>query len=195
MPNACDASQLTDNNFFSIAHTNSEMGWMNVQLIELSLIKSVVIINRTTCCYNRIIYTSIQVGNNSNPNNNNACANNVDRDGVFVCASPLAGTFVGITKTSGGPNFYNIAELRAYSWVPFDELNSSLSADVMPNASLYNSVHITVPLPTASLGGLSTDTLFSTGPAVNCFWKMQLGESMHVKAVLIIGNYATQANT
>ena len=96
----------------------------------------------------------------------------MDRDGVFVCSPPLTGTFVGFTKTSGGANYYNFAELRAYSWVPFDELNSALSADVMPNATLYNSVHITEPFPTSFLGGLATDTLFSTGPAINCFWKM-----------------------
>ena len=53
-----------------------------------------------------------------------------------------------------------------------------------------NSVHIT-----SSTGGIGTDNLFSTGPAANCHWKMQLGQSMHVKAVLLIGNYYTQANT
>ena len=31
------------------------------------------------------------------------------------------------------------------------------------------------------------NTLFQTGPAVNCFWKMDLGSSMHIKAVLVIG--------
>jgi hypoxanthine-guanine phosphoribosyltransferase len=32
------------------------------------------------------------------------------------------------------------------------------------------------------------NTLFETGPAMNCFWKMDLGSSKHVKAVLIIGD-------
>jgi hypothetical protein len=36
--------------------------------------------------------------------------------------------------------------------------------------------------------GLIANTLFSTGPAVNCYWKMDLGKSMHVKAVLVIGD-------
>jgi hypothetical protein len=46
-----------------------------------------------------------------------------------------------------------------------------------------------------STGGLKTDTLFTTGPAANCWWMMNLGSSMHVKVVLIIGNYATMSNT
>jgi hypothetical protein len=32
------------------------------------------------------------------------------------------------------------------------------------------------------------NTLFETGPAMNCFWKMDLRSSKHVKAVLIIGD-------
>jgi hypothetical protein len=32
------------------------------------------------------------------------------------------------------------------------------------------------------------NTLFVTGPAMNCFWKMDLRSSKHVKAVLIIGD-------
>ena len=92
----------------------------------------------------------------------------MDRDGVYVCTTPLKGANTGITRILGGVDYYNIAELRAYSWVPFDELTSTLSADVMPNASLVNSVHISLPAP----GGISLNTLFSTGPAVNCYWKM-----------------------
>ena len=116
----------------------------------------------------------------------------MDRDGVYVCTTPLKGTTVGITRIVGGADYYNIAELRAYSWVPFDELTSTLSADVMPNDSLVDSVHISLPAPG---GPIKLNTLFSTGPAVNCYWKMQLGQTMHVKAVLMIGNYVTKANT
>jgi hypothetical protein len=48
----------------------------------------------------------------------------IDRGGVFVCDSPLTGTNVGLTRTAVGisdGNSYNIAEIRAYVWVPFDE--------------------------------------------------------------------------
>ena len=66
----------------------------------------------------------------------------------------------------------------------------------MPNVSLVNSVHINEALPTSvTVGGIKTDTLFSTGPATNCFWMMDLGSSKHVKVVLIIGDYVTKANT
>ena len=79
-----------------------------------------------------------------------------------------------------------LREIWAYSWVPFDETNSILSADVMPNGTLNNSVHL-VSSPLADRGFME-NTLFSTGPAVNCFWKMDLGSSMHVKSVLIVGD-------
>jgi hypothetical protein len=70
----------------------------------------------------------------------------------------------------------------------------------MPNGSLINSVHIEENLPTGpdhltSVGGIKTDDFFSTAPAVNCWWMMNLRSSMHVKVVLIIGDYSTKANT
>jgi hypothetical protein len=45
----------------------------------------------------------------------------------------------------------------------------------MPNTSLLASVMINEPLPTFLLGGIRTDDLFSTGPATNCWWMMNLG--------------------
>ena len=59
----------------------------------------------------------------------------------------------------------------------------------MPNLTLNNSVHL-VSSTTGPNIGLMANTLFSTGPAVNCFWKMDLGFSMHVKAVLVVGDVA-----
>ncbi len=50
-----------------------------------------------------------------------ACDNNVNGDGVYTCTSPLKGAFVGLMKIAGGANYLNIAELRAYSWAPFNE--------------------------------------------------------------------------
>ena len=94
---------------------------------------------RTDCCYCRIGIASITVGTNPNPNLNAVCKANIDRDGIFVCDNPLTGTYVGLTRTAIGgsaDNYYNFAEIRAYPWVPFDELNSTLSANVMPNVSL-----------------------------------------------------------
>jgi hypothetical protein len=157
---------------------------------------------RINCCFNRLGTTSIRVGTYSNPNSNTECKS-IDRDGVFVCNSALPGTNVGLTRIAVGLSDSNIghfSEIRAYTWVPFDESNSTLSAYFMPNESLINSFHIEESLPTGtnaltSVGGLKTDTLFSTGPAVNCWWMMNLGSSMHIKVVLIIGDYSTKENT
>jgi hypothetical protein len=56
----------------------------------------------------------------------------------------------------------------------------------MPNGTLNNAVHL-VSSSTVNIG-LKANTIFSTGPAVGCYWKMDLGTSMHVKAVLVIGD-------
>ncbi len=143
---------------------------------------------RAESCFNRIGTTSIRVGTNSDVNLNTECKS-IDRDGVFVCNRPLTGTYVGLLRTAIGlseGDSYNIGEIRAYTWIPFDELSSTLSSNVMPNASLINSVHINESLPTGpdplkSVGGLKTDTFFSTGPATNCWWIMNLGSSIAVR--------------
>jgi hypothetical protein len=62
----------------------------------------------------------------------------------------------------------------------------------MPNASLQNSVRFNLQ---NSLIGIKTDDLFSTGPKANCYWMMDLGSSMHIKVVLIIGDYNNEPVT
>jgi hypothetical protein len=104
---------------------------------------------------------------------------------VYVCPVNLFGNFVGIERT-GQTNAYYVREIWAYSWEPFDENSSILSGDVMLNPTLSNSVHL-VSSPIKNVG-IKANTLFETGPAMNCFWKMDLGSSKHVKAVLIIGD-------
>jgi hypothetical protein len=92
----------------------------------------------------------------------------INTDGIFVCNTPLTGTYVGLTRTEmrqSDFNLFNFAEIRAFTWVPFDEFTSTLSSDVMTNASLINSVHFNEPLPTGSnpltnVGGIGTDDLF-----------------------------------
>jgi hypothetical protein len=67
----------------------------------------------------------------------------------------------------------------------------------MPNLTLNNSVRI-LSNPTtldSALKGLNSNTIFSTGPAVNCFWKMDLKKIQHVKAVLVIGDFLTYGTT
>ena len=74
-------------------------------------------------CYNRIGMASITVGNDPDPNLNPVCKPNIDRDGIFVCTTPLTGKYIGLKRTAIGlsdGNAYNIAEIRAYTWIPFD---------------------------------------------------------------------------
>ena len=124
--------------------------------------------NRQDCCEFRLSESSIRIGNNQNPRLNSICKANIDRDGVYICDSLLTGTYSGITRDSSEADAYNLAEFRAYPWIPFDENNSIITSDVMPNASLANSVHFASDVNT----GLDFNSYFSTGPATNCFWKM-----------------------
>jgi hypothetical protein len=86
-----------------------------------------------------------------------------------------------------------VAELRAYCWIPYDETNFILTADALSNPTLINSIRL-VSSPEVKVG-IKINTLFSTGPEVNCYWKMQLSKSLHVKAVLLIGDFVTKTNT
>ena len=79
----------------------------------------------------------------------------------------MSGNFLGLTRTGQNAN-YGIIEIWAYNWVPFDETNSLLSSDVLPNATLVYSVHLVSSTP----NGITANTLFSTGPGVNCYWMM-----------------------
>ena len=63
----------------------------------------------------------------------------------------------------------------------------------MPNLTLSKSVNL-LSSPIVN-EGIKMNTLFSTGPATNCYWSMDLGSSMHVKAVIIIGDWDTAATT
>ncbi len=87
---------------------------------------------RTDGCFIRIGIASITVGNNSDPFLNPECKANIDRDGIFACTYPLTDSYVGLTRTAMGnseSNNWHFAEIRAYSWVPIDELTSTLSTD------------------------------------------------------------------
>ena len=59
----------------------------------------------------------------------------------------------------------------------------------MPNTSLIYSVHVNIAgLASSTNGAMRHDTLFSTGPAVNSWWMMNLGSKIHVKVVLVYGD-------
>jgi hypothetical protein len=68
-----------DNNFDTYAHTNnSEVPWINIQLSESAIIRSVLVIMDPFCCFNRMGIASITAGNNSHPNLNPVCKANID---------------------------------------------------------------------------------------------------------------------
>jgi hypothetical protein len=108
-------SNSVDNNFDTFTRTNAtEVPWLNIQLAELVIIKSVVIIMRIDCCFNRIGIASITVGNNPDPNLNSVCKANIDRGGIFACTTPLEGLYVGLTRIAIGvsdSNIYHFSEI------------------------------------------------------------------------------------
>ena len=161
-------------------------------MAELSVIRSVFIVGWWYIGKeSRFGISAIRVGNNANPTLNAECVS-IDKDGMYSCTSPLKGTHVGITRTSIGnspDSYYAVGEIRAYTWAPCDESTCTLSANVMPNTSLIDSVHVNIAGAASSTNGaMRHDTLFSTGPAVNSWWMMDLGSKIHVKVVLVYGD-------
>ena len=89
----------------------------------------------------KIPSSSIRVGTDSYPFNNAECLGGITTHGLFNCTPPLAGNYVGVTRTGQFEHLW-IHEIRAYAWMAFDETNSILSASAMPNGTLVNSVHL-----------------------------------------------------
>ena len=72
-------SYAVDNNFYTASHTaGTEVPWINIKLAELAIVRSLLIIMRIDCCFNRIGMTSIYIGNNSDPSLNPECKTNID---------------------------------------------------------------------------------------------------------------------
>ena len=125
--------------------------------------------------------------------NNSECFGDIEKDGVYECTTPMTGTYIGFVRTGTGTNYYSFREIWAFAWVPFDETNTTLKADQMPNTSLANAVHL-MSSPESNIG-ITSNSLFTTGPAVNSYWMMQLSATMHVKSVLVIGDWNTLGTT
>ena len=89
----------------------------------------------------KIESSSIRVGTNAIPINNEVCLDNITTHGLFKCTPPLAGNYVGVTRTGPFEHFW-VHEIRAYAWMAFDETNSTLSASADPNGTLNNSRHL-----------------------------------------------------
>ena len=88
---------------------------------------------------------------------------------------------------------YGIREIWAFVWHTLKEPDFILSSNVMPNLTLANSL---VLLSSPVNGeGITINNLFITGPAINCYWLMNLKQNMHVKALLAIGDFQTETTT
>jgi len=71
---------------------------MNISLSETARIRTVVMVTTALHC-DKIATTSIRVGNDANPRNNDICFSNINQDGVYVCPNDLFGNFVGVERT------------------------------------------------------------------------------------------------
>ena len=153
---------------------------------------TVVFVSNPNSLVERLAFTSIRVGNDPHPGNNVECVGSIDRDGVYECPTPLKGNYVGFVRT-GSSLKYGVREIWAFVWHTLKEPDFILSSDVMPNLTLANSLFI---LSSPVNGeGMRIDNLFITGPAINCYWLMNLKKNMHVKALLVIGDFPNGGNS
>jgi hypothetical protein len=82
---------------------------------------------------------------------------------------------------------YGIREIWAFAWYTLKEPDFILISDVDTNTTKGNSL---VLLSSPINGeGINKNSLFTTGPAINCYWMMKLKEKMHVKSLLVIGKF------
>ena len=115
---------------------------------------------------------------------NNACGPNIDRDGLYVCPTPLTGNYVGFYRASTSTDYFNLNEIRAYSWLPIDASTVIVTTNTMPNLSIINSTRINI----ATAGGtILNDDVFTSSSGTNSYWLMNLGTRKHVKVVIAFG--------
>jgi hypothetical protein len=88
--------------------------------------------------YSREYDTTVWVGNNFHLTSNAVCKSGIMMSGIYICNTPISGIYIGLQKT--GANFYIWIEIRAYAYPPFVMTESMLSSNVMPNATLKDSL-------------------------------------------------------
>ena len=96
-------------------------------------------------------------GNDALPFNNLECFGNIDWDGVYNFPTPITGKNAEITRT-GSIISFNLSELRAYRWNPIDKKNIVLTANLISNPALINSVDLVSS--TLKFDGIKWNTLF-----------------------------------
>ena len=124
------------------------------------------------------------MGTNSNPLLNNPCGPNIDRDGLYVCPTPLTGNYVGAYRDSVELNYYNLNEIRAYSWLPIDPSTVFVTTNTIPNLTIINSTRINI---VTSGNTILNDDVFTSSSETNSYWLMNLITRKHVKVVVAVG--------
>ena len=132
------------------------------------------------------------MGTNSNPLLNNPCGPNIDRDGLYVCPTPLTGDYVGAYRDSDSLDYYNVSEIRAYSWLPIDASTVLVTTNTMPNLTLIDSTRINIATSGNTILNdahtiLNDDVFTSSSETTNSYWLMNLSTRKHVKVVLAFG--------
>ena len=131
------------------------------------------------------------MGTNSNPLLNNPCGPNIDRDGLYVCPTPLTGDYVGAYRDSDSLDYYNVSEIRAYSWLPIDASTVLVTTNTMPNLTLIDSTRINIVTSGNTIQNdahtILNDDVFTSSSETNSYWLMNLSTRKHVKVVLAFG--------
>ena len=131
------------------------------------------------------------MGTNSNPLLNNACGPNIDRDGLYVCPTPLTGNYVGFYRASTSTDYFNLNEIRAYSWLPIDASTVLVTTNTMPNLTLIYSTRINIATSGNTILNdahtILNDDVFTSSSGTNSYWLMNLGTRKHVKVVIAFG--------
>ena len=132
------------------------------------------------------------MGTNSNPLLNNPCGPNIDRDGLYVCPTPLTGNYVGAYRDTDSTEPYHLSEIRAYSWLPIDASTVLVTTNTMPNLTLIYSTRINIATSGNTILNdahtiLNDDVFTSSSETTNSYWLMNLSTRKHVKVVLAFG--------
>lgn len=79
------------------------------------VVRSVIVINRENCCYNRSQGMDLSVSKSAGyPSDASKCTGQVNGTGVYDCQGKV-GTHLGISKAISS-DYINLVEIRAYSY-------------------------------------------------------------------------------
>ena len=107
---------------------------------------------------------------------------------MFICDSPLTGTYLGLIRESTWDGWYLWAEIRAYEFLPLAITTAMMSTNTMPNTSLINSLSFSMASSTERLDSDSVFSATSTGAPV--YWMVDFGTRKNIGYALVVGSTA-----